>query len=138
MGAVVNGQHNSEISMASNDAEPIYRVRVDGFWTNKTVVTNEQFARFVEATGHITTAERAPTKEEFPTGPAENLVAGSLVFSPPDHEVPLNNHYQWWRYVKGANWRHPFGPQSDTKRKEKDPVGSNRLCGCRSLSKVGV
>jgi formylglycine-generating enzyme len=56
------------------------------------------------------------------TAPAENLVAGSVVFAPADHEVPLNNHYQWWNYVKGANWRHPLGPQSDIKGKEKYPV----------------
>jgi formylglycine-generating enzyme len=122
MGAVVNGHGSSEMPMASNDAEPIHRVRVDGFWMDKTVVTNEQFAKFVEATGYVTVAERAPTKEEFPTAPAENLVAGSVVFSPPDHEVPLNNPLRWWNYVKGANWRHPLGPESDIKGKEKYPV----------------
>ncbi len=122
MGAVVSGHGNDEMPMASNDAEPIHRVRVDGFWIDKTTVTNEQFAKFVAATGYVTIAERAPTKEEFPTAPAENLVAGSVVFSPPDHEVSLNDHYQWWSYVKGANWRHPLGPQSDIKGKEKYPV----------------
>src|SRR5437588_12650425 len=91
MGAVMNGSGSSEMPMASNDAEPIHPVFVDGFWMDKTTVTNEQFAKFVEATGYVTVAERAPTKEEFPTAPAENLVAGSVVFSPPDHEVPLNN-----------------------------------------------
>ncbi len=40
----------------------------------------------------------------------------------PDHEVPLNDHFQWWSYVKGANWRHPQGPESDLKGKEKYPV----------------
>ena len=47
---------------------------------------------------------------------------GAVVFAPTDHEVPLNDHYQWWSYVKGANWRHPFGPQSDIKGKENYPV----------------
>jgi formylglycine-generating enzyme required for sulfatase activity len=122
MGAVVNGHGSSEMPMASNDAEPIHRVRVDGFWMDKTVVTNEQFSKFVEATGYLTIAERVPTKEEFPTAPLENLVAGSVVFSPPDHEVPLNNYLQWWNYIKGANWRHPFGPESDIKGKEQYPV----------------
>jgi formylglycine-generating enzyme len=122
MGAAVNGHGSCEMAMPSNDAEPIHRVRVDGFWMDKTVVTNEQFAKFVDATGYVTIAERTPTKEEFPTAPAENLVAGSVVFSPPDHEVPLNNHFQWWNYVKGANWRHPLGPDSDIKGKEKYPA----------------
>ena len=122
MGAVVNGQGTGEIPMASNDAEPIHPVWVDGFWMDKTEVTNEQFAKFVAATGYVTIAERAPTKEEFPDAPPENLVAGSVVFAAPDHEVSLDNHYQWWSYVKGANWRHPLGPQSDIKGKEKYPV----------------
>ena len=108
--------------MPSNDAEPIHRVRVDGFWMDKTTVTNAEFEKFVKATGYVTIAERTPTKEEFPTAPAENLVAGSVVFTAPDHEVPLNNHFQWWSYVKGASWRHPLGPESNLKGKEKDPV----------------
>ena len=88
--------------MASNDTTPIHRVRVDGFWMDATSVTNKQYQLFVKATGYVTIAERTPTKEEFPTAPAENLVAGSVVFTPTDHEVPLNDHYQWWSYVKGA------------------------------------
>ena len=87
-----------------------------------TPVTNEQFEKFVKATGYVTIAERKPTKEEYPTAPEENLVAGSVVFAPTDREVPLTDHYQWWSYVKGANWRHPLGPQSDIKGKEKYPV----------------
>jgi sulfatase modifying factor 1 len=122
MGASTSGHGSGEMPMPSNDAEPIHRVRVDGFWMDKTTVTNEEFEKFVKATGYITIAERAPTKEEFPTAPAENLVAGSVVFTPPDHEVPLNNHFQWWNYVKGADWRHPRGPESDLKGKEKHPV----------------
>jgi sulfatase modifying factor 1 len=122
MGAAVNGAGSHEMPMASNDSGPIHRVRVDGFWMDTTPVTNEQFEKFVKATGYVTIAERTPTKEEFPTAPAENLVAGSVVFAPTDQEVPLTDHYQWWSYVKGANWRHPVGPQSDIKGKEKYPV----------------
>ena len=122
MGANVGGMGSCEMPMASNDAGPIHRVRVNGFWMDKTVVTNEQFEKFVAATGYVTIAERTPTKEEFPTAPEENLVAGSVVFTPTDHEVPLNDHLQWWSYVKGANWRHPLGPDSDIKGKEKYPV----------------
>ncbi len=87
MGAVMNGHGSDEMPMASNDAEPIHPVRVDGFWMDKTVVTNAEFEKFVAATGYVTIAERAPTKEEFPDAPPENLVAGSVVFTPPDHEV---------------------------------------------------
>ncbi len=104
------------------DARPIHRVYIGGFWMDKTDVTNEEFARFVKATGYVTIAERTPTAEEFPGAPPENLVAGSVVFSPPDHAVQLDNHYQWWSYVKGANWRHPEGPKSNLKGREKYPV----------------
>jgi len=122
MGAATNGHGSGEMPMASNDAEPVHRVFVDGFWMDTTTVTNEQFEKFVKATGYVTIAERTPTKDEFPTAPQENLFAGSVVFAPTDHEVPLNDYFQWWTYVKGANWRHPTGPESDIKGKEKYPV----------------
>jgi formylglycine-generating enzyme len=121
MGAKMDGA-GSEMPMASNDAGPIHRVQVDGFWMDATAVTNEQFEQFAKATGYITLAERAPTKQEFPTAPDENLVAGSVVFAPTEKEVPLDNHFQWWTYVKGASWRHPLGPDSGLKGKEKYPV----------------
>jgi formylglycine-generating enzyme required for sulfatase activity len=106
----------------TGDCQPIHRVAVDGFWMDETEVTNEQFERFIKATGYITIAERTPTREEFPTAPPENLVAGSVVFAPTDRPVELRNHYQWWTYARGANWRHPLGPDSDLRGKEKYPV----------------
>jgi len=104
------------------DAQPWHRVSVDGFWMDKTEVTNDQFAKFVKATKYVTVAEQAPKAEDFPGAPPENLVAGSVVFSPPDQPVKLNNHFQWWSYVKGANWRHPEGPDSTIKDRGKYPV----------------
>lgn len=105
-----------------SDAQPVHDVYVDAFLMDKTEVTNAEFAAFVKATGYITVAEQKPTKEEFPGAPEENLIAGSIVFSPPSAKVPLNNHYQWWQYVKGANWKHPAEPGSDIKGKEHYPV----------------
>jgi formylglycine-generating enzyme required for sulfatase activity len=107
---------------ATEDSRPIHRVYVDGFFMDKTDVTNEQFAEFVKATGYITIAEKTPTAEDFPGAPPENLYAGGIVFSPPDHAVPLNDHFQWWSYVKGANWRHPTGPKSSIKGRGNYPV----------------
>ena len=104
------------------DALPIHRVYVDGFWMDATDVTNAEFEKFVKATSYVTIAERTPTKEEFPTAPPESLVAGSIVFTPTSGPVPLTNHYRWWRYQHGANWRHPEGPQSDLKGRENYPV----------------
>ena len=116
-----------EFSMGSEapemqDARPFHRVAVDGFWMDQTEVTNEEFTRFVNATGYMTVAERPIDPKEFPGAPPENLVSGSVVFTPPDTKVPLDNHFVWWRYVAGANWRHPNGPDSDLKGKEKHPV----------------
>src|SRR5262245_31261319 len=107
---------------AMGDARPIHRVYVDGFWMDATEVTNEEFQKFVKATGYVTIAERKPRQEDFPTAPPENLVAGSTVFTPTAQAVPLNDHFQWWRYQKGANWRHPEGPESNLKARGKYPV----------------
>src|SRR4029450_2634677 len=87
MGASTNGHGTDEMPMASNDAGPVHRVRVDGFWMDATAVTNEEFERFVRATGYVTIAERTPNKKEDPTAPAEHLVAGSVVFAPAGEEV---------------------------------------------------
>ena len=107
---------------ATLDARPIHRVYVDGFSMDKTDVTNAQFAEFVKATRYVTVAERTPRAEDFPGAPPENLVPASVVFSSPDHAVPLNNHFQWWTYVKGADWRHPSGPQSSIVGRGNYPV----------------
>jgi formylglycine-generating enzyme required for sulfatase activity len=104
------------------DARPIHRVAVDGFWMDTTEVTNAQFRDFVQATGYVTIAEQTPRAEDFPGAPIENLVAGSTVFKPTPTAVPLDNHYNWWAYVHGANWRHPFGPESDLSGKDNYPV----------------
>jgi formylglycine-generating enzyme len=122
MGSRETGVCACEGMQTTLDARPIHRVYVDGFWMDATDVTNTQFGKFVAATGYVTVAEHAPTREEFPDAPTENLVAGAAVFKPTPGPVPLNNPLQWWRYVKGANWRHPEGPQSDLKGRENDPV----------------
>ena len=137
MGAAEPPGHEHGRHAGHDDSRPIHRVYVDGFWMDKTDVTNAQFAKFVEATGYVTIAERTPRAEDFPGAPPENLVAGSVVFSPPDHPVPLNDHFQWWCYVKGANWRHPHGPGSDIKGKRQLPGRPGRLRRRRGLRDVG-
>jgi sulfatase modifying factor 1 len=122
MGAQEDASLNDVGMQATTDSRPIHKVYVDGFWMDTTDVTNGEFAKFVNATHYVTIAERKPRAEDFPDAPPENLVAGAVVFSPPDHMVPLNDHYQWWSYVKGANWRHPEGPQSTLKGRENFPV----------------
>ena len=122
MGAVDHPDMNAVGMSATEDARPIHRVYVDGFFMDKTDVTNAEFEKFVAATKYVTVAERKPRAEDFPGAPPENLVAGAVVFSAPDHPVPLNDHFQWWTYVKGANWRHPTGPKSSIIGKGNYPV----------------
>jgi formylglycine-generating enzyme required for sulfatase activity len=104
------------------DARPVHRVTLDGFWMDKTTVTNDQFAAFVKATGYVTVAERPPDPREFPDVPPSELKPFSIVFSPPAGDVPLTRHETWWKPVFGANWRHPQGPGSHIEGKGNLPV----------------
>ncbi len=104
------------------DARPLHRVRVKSFWIDATEVTNAQFERFVQATGYRTVAERPLDPKDFPGVPAADLLPGSAVFSAPDRAVPLDDAARWWRYVPGANWRHPEGPASSIARRSDHPV----------------
>ena len=90
---------------------PAHVATVEGFWIDKYEITNEQFAEFVAATGHVTVAERPPDPKDYPGALPEMLQAASVVFRKPAGRVDLSNHYNWWRYVPGANWRHPEGPE---------------------------
>src|SRR5262245_21641483 len=101
---------------------PAHSVTVDGFWIDANTVTNSQFSSFVEDTGYITLAERAPRAEDYPGAVPELLVPASVVFQKPPHRVDLRNFYNWWTYIPGANWRHPQGPESSLKGLAKHPV----------------
>lgn len=92
---------------------PVRRVQVDGFWIDETPVTNRDFARFVEATGHITLAEIAPDPKDYPGMDPTMAQAGSLLFQRTSGPVPLDDASQWWRFSIGTNWRHPHGPDAE-------------------------
>jgi sulfatase modifying factor 1 len=104
------------------DALPVHMVSVSGFWMDPTPVTNAEFDRFVRQTRYVTVAERKPDPKEFPGVPADKLVAGSVVFTPPAHPVSLEDYSKWWSYVPGADWRHPEGPSSTLAGRERHPV----------------
>src|SRR5215475_14374360 len=104
------------------DAAPSHLVTFDGFWMDRTPITNAQFEKFVKATGYKTIAERRPNPKDFLGAPAEKLVPGCAVFTPPAQDVSLDDPYSWWRYVPGANWKNPEGPGSSIKGREDHPV----------------
>ena len=101
---------------------PVHPVTVDPFQISKTEVTNNQFAEFVADTGYLTTAERGLPAEVFPDMPADLRAPGSMVFAQPENAVSLDNPNVWWRYVKGANWQHPTGPDSSIEGLGDHPV----------------
>lgn len=105
-----------------DDTRPLHSVWVDGFWMDETEVTNSQFEAFVTATGYVTVAERPLEPADFPGVPRENLVPGALVFASPDHSVSSDNVLQWWKYLPGASWQHPEGPDSNIDNRSNHPV----------------
>lgn len=120
----------SEAPGAMANEAPAHPVTVSSFWMDIHPVTNAEFAAFVAATGYLTMAERPVDWEliklQAPPGtpkpPDEVLAPGSLVFTPPDHPVPLDNLARWWSWTNGADWRHPEGPGSNIDGRENHPV----------------
>lgn len=112
--------------MGSNDhypeEAPAHRVTVDGFWIDRTPVTNRQFKRFVMATGCVTNAEVPPDPRDYPGALPHMLYAGSLVFVHPASTFDLRDWSQWWTFMKGADWRHPQGPRSNINVLDRHPV----------------
>lgn len=109
---------------------PQHKVKVDAFYMDVHEVTNAQFAKFVEATGYVTIAERPidweEMKKQLPPGtpkPADDVLQpGSMVFVAPEQVTNLEDFSQWWQWVHGANWRHPLGPDSSIDGLENHPV----------------
>ena len=101
---------------------PAHRVTVDSFWIDRFLVTNADFARFVADTGYVTLAEKPPRAEDYPGAQPDMLVAASVVFRKPTQRVQLDNVYNWWTYVPGADWRHPRGPRSSIRDAAHHPV----------------
>lgn len=89
------------------DAQPLFDVHVADFHMQRYEVTNAQFSDFVIKTGYRTRAERN---------------GGSYVFDPSLRNDSTLNDAPWWRYIQGANWKHPEGIDSDIAGKENHPV----------------
>ena len=117
------------------DEAPVHQVKLDGFWMGVHEVTNDEFAKFIAATKYVTLAEQVPTAEslgispeEFANIPMDNVVAGSIVFTPPAQAIPVNRLKEhnmwglWWKYVGGTDWQHPDGPKSSITKRGDHPV----------------
>ena len=101
---------------------PAHFAKVDGFWIDRTPVTNRQFRQFVEATRHLTVAEVAPDPKDYPGALPEMLHPASLVFTPPGHAVDLRDFRNWWSFKRDSNWRQPEGPGSSIEGLDNHPV----------------
>jgi formylglycine-generating enzyme len=126
-GSFIMGTDNPD---SYNHERPAHGVKVNSFWMDETEVTNAQFKAFVDATGYVTVAEKAPRWEDLqkqvppgtPKPPDSLLVAGSLVFFTPTEPVMLNDMANWWKWEAGVNWQHPDGPSSNLEGKWGNPV----------------
>jgi formylglycine-generating enzyme len=120
----------SDERLSKPNERPAHKVRVHGFWMDRTPVTNGQFAAFVAARGYVTTAERPPDwatlKAQLPVStpkpPDDVMVPGAMVFVGTEQPVDLNDYTRWWQYVPAANWQHPEGPDSSIVGKDDYPV----------------
>jgi len=101
---------------------PAHNVRVGGFWIDTHAVTNSDFKAFVDATGYVTMAEKPANPDDYPGAKPELLAPSSVMFKKAKAPVDLTNHYNWWVYVPGADWRHPRGPSSSLHNLMNHPV----------------
>lgn len=104
------------------DEQPVHEREVPAFLIDRYEVTNADFAAFVDATGYVTVAEKPLDAAVFPQLSADELLPGSMVFTPTSGPVDLRNWRNWWRWQPGASWRHPQGPDSTIDDRLTHPV----------------
>ena len=119
---ITGGQFRMGSNTGYPEEAPAHQVAVNDFWIDAHLVTNDDFAAFVAATGHVTFAELPPRAEDYPGALPHMLYAGSLVFKKTAHAVDTADWSQWWDFRAGANWRHPYGPPSSIKGLGDHPV----------------
>ena len=119
------------------EERPVRRIEVEGFWIDRHPVTVAQFGRFVGETGYVTVAERPLDPADYPEADPADLVPGSLVFRKTRGPVDLGDVRSWWRYVPGAFWRAPEGPEQHRRGAPAPSRHPHRLRGCRHLRGLG-
>src|SRR6218665_3855340 len=117
------------------EEQPQRSVEVAGFWMDRTEVSNEEFAAFVAATGYITTAEREVDAQAHPDLPPEMRRPGAVVFIAPKQIDGSTDVSAWWRYVPGANWRHPGGPGTSIEGRGAFPVVAVTLADAQAYAR---
>ena len=103
------------------EERPVRRVTVTGFWIDRSPVTVADFARFVEATGYVTIAERRRDECRTPNG-RPSAALGSFVFEKADGRVDLADARNWWRSSPDACWWRPCGHDDDLGDRDRHPV----------------
>ena len=104
------------------EEKAVRNVTVKGFWMDRTEVTNQEFAAFVEATGYVTVAEQPVDPKYHASLPEPMRQAGAVVFKMPTKLTQGDDPRQWWQYIPGANWQHPAGPGSGIEKHGNFPV----------------
>lgn len=104
------------------EERPLREIELDGFWMDRTEVTNAEFAEFVAATDYVTVAERAVDTTRHPGLPPEMQKPGAVVFIMPNDVDGTGDISQWWQYIPGANWMHPGGPDTSIEGRANFPV----------------
>ncbi len=118
-------------TMAMHYEKPRHQVAVNGFFMDTTEVTNTKFKKFIEETGYITIAQREidweEMKKQLPPGtprPHDSIMQpGSMIFKKTKLSISnFQDYSQWWQWTIGANWKHPYGPESSIEGKDDFPV----------------
>ncbi|MES2189366.1 MAG: formylglycine-generating enzyme family protein [Pseudomonadota bacterium] len=117
------------------EESPLQKVKVNGFWMDRTEVTNAEFAAFVTATAYVTDAERGPDPKLQATLPPDMRLPGAVVFVAPANVNNQGSAMQWWRYVPGADWRHPAGPATGIEGRDSFPVVAVSYADAKAYAK---
>jgi len=120
---IPGGQFNLGQVAHTHHTSAVLPVEVSPFYMDIHEVTNAQFQTFVEQSGYETTAEK-PLSIQSGDDSVDGIEVepGSLVFNQPGPDEISNSYFQWWKWVDGANWKHPEGPGSDITGKDQHPV----------------